>query len=141
MLVPFALLQTPPLLFLQGGAAASGSTWTYPSPQMFYNALARKGKLTDDTAEEDIASVVALHNNMNEKTWAKVLQWEAADSDRHGRRQQCTTTTQTAQIPGPSHRSQSQGRLQALRFGTPTALRSPRLDGRTRRRHHHPVRD
>jgi len=45
---------------------------------MFYNALARKGKLNDDTAEEDIASVVALHNNMNEKTWQKVLQWEQA---------------------------------------------------------------
>ena len=43
---------------------------------MFYNALARKGKLNDDTVEEDIASVVALHNNMNEKTWQKVLQWE-----------------------------------------------------------------
>ena len=53
-----------------------GSTWTYPSPQMFYNALARKGKLNDDTQEDDIASVVALHNNMNEKTWHKVLQWE-----------------------------------------------------------------
>lgn len=51
------------------------STWTYPSPQMFYNALARKGKL-GDTDEEDIISVVALHNNMNEKTWQKVLEWE-----------------------------------------------------------------
>jgi cytochrome c heme-lyase len=44
---------------------------------MFYNALARKGKLDDDTDETDIASVVALHNNMNEKTWQKVLEWEA----------------------------------------------------------------
>ena len=43
---------------------------------MFYNALARKGKLNEDTDEEDIASVVALHNNMNEKTWQKVIQWE-----------------------------------------------------------------
>jgi len=43
---------------------------------MFYNALARKGKL-QDTAESDIESVVALHNNMNEKTWRKILQWEA----------------------------------------------------------------
>lgn len=42
---------------------------------MFYNALARKGKLAD-TVEEDIESVVALHNNMNEKTWKKVLEWE-----------------------------------------------------------------
>jgi cytochrome c heme-lyase len=48
----------------------------FPSPQMFYNALARKGKL-DDTVEHDIESVVALHNNMNEKTWQKVLEWEA----------------------------------------------------------------
>jgi cytochrome c heme-lyase len=51
-------------------------TWTYPSPQMFYNSLARKNKL-GETTEEDIVPVVALHNNMNEKTWAKVLEWEA----------------------------------------------------------------
>lgn len=53
----------------------SDSTWTYPSPQMFYNSLARKNKL-GDTTEDDIESVVALHNNMNEKTWNKVMQWE-----------------------------------------------------------------
>ena len=56
-------------------SAASATTWTYPSPQQFYNALVRKGK-ADDTTEDDIASVVALHNNMNEKTWAKVVEWE-----------------------------------------------------------------
>jgi len=38
--------------------------------------VARKNKL-DDTTENDISSVVALHNNMNEKTWQKVLEWEA----------------------------------------------------------------
>jgi cytochrome c heme-lyase len=42
---------------------------------MFYNALTRKGKL-GDTKEEDMESLVAVHNNMNEKTWAKVLEWE-----------------------------------------------------------------
>jgi cytochrome c heme-lyase len=42
---------------------------------MFYNALARKGKL-GDTDEQEVESVVALHNNMNEKTWRKVLEWE-----------------------------------------------------------------
>lgn len=56
--------------------ATESSTWTYPSPQQFYNALVRKGKLGDDTSEEDMESVVALHNNMNEKTWAKVVEWE-----------------------------------------------------------------
>jgi cytochrome c heme-lyase len=57
------------------GATESG-TWTFPSPQQFYNALVRKGKLGDDTSEDDMESVVALHNNMNEKTWAKVVEWE-----------------------------------------------------------------
>jgi len=57
----------------KGGSG--GETWTYPSPQMFYNSLARKNKL-GDTEESDVESVVALHNNMNEKTWYKVMQWE-----------------------------------------------------------------
>jgi cytochrome c heme-lyase len=63
------------------GGDASSTTWTYPSPQQFYNALSRKGKLNpnqqaEEASEEDMASVVALHNNMNEKTWAKVVEWE-----------------------------------------------------------------
>lgn len=51
------------------------STWTYPSPQMFYNALKRKGK-ADDVDERDMANVVAIHNSMNEGTWKEVLEWE-----------------------------------------------------------------
>jgi hypothetical protein len=43
---------------------------------MFYNALASKQKL-GDTQERDIESVVALHNNMNERSmWNKVFEWE-----------------------------------------------------------------
>lgn len=53
----------------------TGMTWTYPSPQMFYNALKRKGK-ADDVEEADMDSVVAIHNTMNEGTWEKVLDWE-----------------------------------------------------------------
>lgn len=52
------------------------STWIYPSPQMFYNALKRKGKSTD-VEESDIPTVVAVHNKMNEATWAEIRQWEA----------------------------------------------------------------
>ena len=66
------------------GGSEGGTTWTYPSPQMFYNALARKNKL-GDTTEEDISPVVALHNNMNEKTWSKVLEWEAVLDPEGGR--------------------------------------------------------
>eukprot|EP00536_Pseudo-nitzschia_multiseries_P002805 jgi/Psemu1/184385/e_gw1.39.155.1 len=65
-----------------GTDESSAATWTYPSPQQFYNALARKGKFnanggeSEVASEEDMTSVVALHNNMNEKTWAKVVEWE-----------------------------------------------------------------
>jgi cytochrome c heme-lyase len=51
-------------------------TWQYPSEQMFYNALKRKGK-ADDVDEDDVRAIVAIHNNMNEKTWERVRQWEA----------------------------------------------------------------
>ena len=57
-------------------AGTDDATWTYPSPEMFYNALARKNKL-DGAREEDMESVVAIHNNMNEMTWLQVLAWEA----------------------------------------------------------------
>ncbi|KAK9857211.1 hypothetical protein WJX84_005191 [Apatococcus fuscideae] len=57
----------------KGGTA---STWVYPSPQMFYNALKRKGK-GDDVTEDDMDSVILAHNSMNELTWRKVQQWEA----------------------------------------------------------------
>jgi cytochrome c heme-lyase len=56
--------------------AGVASTWTYPSPQMFFNALRRKGK-GGDVVEGDVESVVAAHNGMNEATWARVLAWEA----------------------------------------------------------------
>jgi len=58
----------------KGGTA--DQTWTYPSPQMFYNALARKGKLENTEEQLLMESVVHLHNQMNEATWKKILQWE-----------------------------------------------------------------
>lgn len=61
----------------KGGTAAE--TWTYPSPQMFWNALVRKGK-AEGAKEEDMEVVVAIHNNMNENTWRQVLEWERLHS-------------------------------------------------------------
>jgi len=52
-----------------------GETWTYPSPQIFYNALKRKNK-ADDVNVDDMNAVVAVHNSMNEQTWQKLLCWE-----------------------------------------------------------------
>ncbi|TMW64251.1 hypothetical protein Poli38472_012873 [Pythium oligandrum] len=50
-------------------------TWLYPSEQMFYNALKRKGK-GEDVHEGDVGTIVAIHNNMNERAWAQVEQYE-----------------------------------------------------------------
>ncbi|CAG9463976.1 unnamed protein product [Pedinophyceae sp. YPF-701] len=55
-------------------------TWTYPSSQMFFNALKRKGK-GDDVVETDVDVMVAAHNTLNEATWRKVLQWESLHAD------------------------------------------------------------
>jgi hypothetical protein len=44
----------------KGGTAG---TWTYPSPQMFYNALVRKDKAHDVTPH-DMESVVSVHNGV-----------------------------------------------------------------------------
>jgi cytochrome c heme-lyase len=57
-------------------AGTEDGTWVYPSPQMFWNALVRKGK-TEGASEEDMENVIAVHNSMNETTWAQVMAWEA----------------------------------------------------------------
>lgn len=51
----------------------SGTTWEYPSPQQFYNALVRKGW---ETPEEHIETMVDIHNFLNEAAWNEVLKWE-----------------------------------------------------------------
>ena len=51
------------------------STWAYPSPQMFWNSLSRKGK-TEGAGERDMDMVVSIHNEMNERSWRKLLEWE-----------------------------------------------------------------
>lgn len=57
----------------KGGTAG---TWLYPSPQMFFNSLTRKGK-GDDVSEVEVDVIVAIHNNMNERTWKQIVDWEA----------------------------------------------------------------
>ena len=55
----------------QEGTASSN--WVYPSPQMFYNAMQRKGWTPK---EEDMPAVVAIHNAVNERAWGEVMKWE-----------------------------------------------------------------
>ena len=57
------------------GGGSEKETWTYPSEQMFFNALKRKGK-GSDASEDDMHTIIAIHNNMNERTWNRLLEFE-----------------------------------------------------------------
>lgn len=52
----------------------SDQNWEYPSPQQMYNAMLRKGHT--DTPAEDVASMVAVHNFLNEGAWQEIVEWE-----------------------------------------------------------------
>ncbi|CAD7970458.1 unnamed protein product [Amoebophrya sp. A25] len=62
-----------------------GTTWVYPSPQQFYNALRRRGKVDEeDELEKDntMDAIVFAHNVTNERTWEEILDWERMHMDR-----------------------------------------------------------
>lgn len=50
------------------------ANWEYPSPQQMYNAMLRKGY--DDTPQDAVESMVAVHNFLNEGAWAEIVDWE-----------------------------------------------------------------
>lgn len=53
--------------------------WEYPSQQMFWNAMLRKGWRwqKDDLAPKDMDDIIKIHNANNEQAWQEVLKWEA----------------------------------------------------------------
>ena len=53
---------------------ASSRNWVYPSEQMFFNAMRRKGWTPE---EDDMKSVVSIHNAVNERCWREILAYEA----------------------------------------------------------------
>jgi cytochrome c heme-lyase len=52
--------------------AATGN-WVYPSQEQFFNATKRKGH---EAAPGDMASVVPIHNAVNERAWKQIQDWE-----------------------------------------------------------------
>lgn len=56
----------------------SAEKWEYPSPQQFYNALARKGW---ETPEEHVETMVHIHNFLNEQAWLEVVKWEKRQNE------------------------------------------------------------
>eukprot|EP00127_Corallochytrium_limacisporum_P005026 Clim_evm22s197 gene=Clim_evmTU22s197 len=66
-------------------ASEGGKPWIYPSEQMFYNAMRRKGWKHEDNPEmvrEDMTEVIRVHNANNEYAWREVLKWEALHADQ-----------------------------------------------------------
>ncbi|XP_063795909.1 holocytochrome c-type synthase isoform X3 [Pseudophryne corroboree] len=59
--------------------ANTGQNWVYPSPQMFWNAMLRKGWKwkEDDLKPEDMHNIIKIHNQNNEQAWTEILKWEA----------------------------------------------------------------
>ncbi|XP_055643048.1 holocytochrome c-type synthase [Toxorhynchites rutilus septentrionalis] len=53
--------------------------WVYPSQQMFWNAMLRKGWRwqKDDIQPKDMDDIIRIHNANNEQAWQEVLKWEA----------------------------------------------------------------
>ena len=58
---------------LPGHQPGGAVVWQYPSEQMFFNAMKRKGW---DAKEEDMPAIVAIHNGVNERAWHQVCQYE-----------------------------------------------------------------
>ena len=54
------------------------TNWVYPSEQMFFNAMKRKGW---GPKEEDMPVVVSIHNAVNERAWGEVMKWENMHKD------------------------------------------------------------
>lgn len=59
----------------QSKAEENTSFWMYPSSQMFYSAMKRKGH---DTEAADVDAIVAIHNSLNEGVWQQILDWESS---------------------------------------------------------------
>ncbi|XP_003465063.2 holocytochrome c-type synthase-like [Cavia porcellus] len=64
--------------------ADSEKKWVYPSEQMFWNAMLRKGwKWKDEDinkkkiTQKDTYNITKIHNQNNEQAWKEILKWEA----------------------------------------------------------------
>uniref|UniRef100_A0A0B7A6F0 Holocytochrome c-type synthase n=1 Tax=Arion vulgaris TaxID=1028688 RepID=A0A0B7A6F0_9EUPU len=63
--------------------AGTDESWVYPSQQMFWNAMLRKGWRWKeaDMNPGDMANIINIHNANNELAWREVLKWEALHAD------------------------------------------------------------
>ncbi|KAF2262294.1 cytochrome c1 heme lyase [Lojkania enalia] len=55
------------------GADKKTGNWIYPSEQMFFSAMKRKSY---NPNEDDMKTIVPIHNAVNERAWMEIKQWE-----------------------------------------------------------------
>ncbi|XP_073705680.1 holocytochrome c synthase a [Garra rufa] len=62
--------------------AGSEQNWVYPSEQMFWNAMLRKGWRWNngDINQKDMTNIISIHNQNNEQAWQEILRWEKLHS-------------------------------------------------------------
>ncbi|GFG33847.1 hypothetical protein Cfor_11048 [Coptotermes formosanus] len=67
-------------------AGTENEFWVYPSQQMFWNAMLRKGWRwkDEDIAPKDMDDIIRIHNANNEQAWQEVLKWEALHAKECG---------------------------------------------------------
>jgi len=56
-----------------GHQEEGAAQWEYPSQQMFFNAMKRKGH---GPKESEMSTVVGMHNAVNERSWGLLMEWE-----------------------------------------------------------------
>ena len=54
--------------------SSKSTKWIYPSEQQYFNAMKRKGY---NPKEQEVSSILAIHNVVNERSWSEILKWEA----------------------------------------------------------------
>lgn len=64
-----------------GHDPATGN-WVYPSERQFFDALVRKSNIPGSTQSAtelatSVASIIPIHNAVNEKAWQEILKWES----------------------------------------------------------------
>ncbi|XP_011685809.1 PREDICTED: cytochrome c-type heme lyase [Wasmannia auropunctata] len=76
---PFPLPTDRQVSTIPKAIGQEGEFWIYPSQQMFWNAMLRKGWRwkNDDISQKDMDDIIKIHNANNEQAWLEVLKWEA----------------------------------------------------------------
>lgn len=72
---------TPSNAESETGHDQSTGNWVYPSERQFFEALMRKGNVPSSTTSAkdlatSVASVIPIHNAVNERAWKQILDWE-----------------------------------------------------------------